>query len=316
MPRPTATQRRVSKPLTDISIALLQNPAGYIAMKVFPMVRVKQTAGSVYEYDAGDILRDVVKPRARATESEGGGYGLTTIPYVTEPFATHEDVTEQDIKDSDTVLDAKQDAMQIAIQHMLINRELKWATNFFTTGVWDTDTTPSTLWDNSSGDPIKDIREQSRTIQSGSGFKPNKLVFGAKAWDVTVDNPQVIDRYKHTTATSPTPAILAPLFGVDEILVAEAVVNSAAQGATDSINNIFGNDVLLCFANPIPRKRFPTAGYTYVWDGLTGANSEGMRVNDFPIDKLAIEARIEPEMHYQQKVMGSALGVFFSNVSA
>ena len=57
----------------------------------------------------------------------------------------------------------------------------------------------------------------------------------------------------------------------------------------------------------------PTAGYTFAWSGLYGASAYGSRIKRFRREEIN-SVRIEAEAAYTQKVVGSDLGYFFSNV--
>ena len=109
---------------------------------------------------------------------------------------------------------------------------------------------------------------------------------------------------------------MAALFELDQIVVMEAVQNTANKGATDAHSFIgTGPDALLCYSAPSPGLMVPSAGYTFSWTGFLGASQNGMRMKRFRMDHLESD-RIEIDQAYDQKVVASELGYFFDDVTA
>ena len=53
--------------------------------------------------------------------------------------------------------------------------------------------------------------------------------------------------------------------------------------------------------------------YTFAWTGLEGAGAYGNRIVRIPMDQLGLGTeRIEGEMAFDQKVICSSMGCFFS----
>ncbi len=323
--QPSASDVHVNRPLTNISIAYLQDQTKYVAARVFPVVPVLKQSNSYYRFSRADLLRVVAEKRAPGTESAGGGYTLDTDTYACHVYGFHKDVSEQARANTDNPLNPDRNATQLVTQACLTRRELTWASIYFTTGVWTgsttgSDITPGTLWDVSTSTPIADIRAQIFAVLSKTGFKPNTLVLGAKTWQVLQDNPEVVDRIK-AGQTPGGPAIvnlqtLAKTLELNRVMVAEAVYNSAAEGATESTGFILGNnDALLVYAAPAPDLEAPSAGYTFAWTGLFGAGQEGMRISRFPMIWLRSD-RVEGEMAFDLKLVASELGVFFLNTTS
>ncbi|HXK37189.1 MAG TPA: major capsid protein, partial [Candidatus Paceibacterota bacterium] len=260
------------------------------------------------------------KVRAPATESAGGGFEIDNTPsYFCPVVAFHKDVDEQLRGNCDPPIDPDRDATLFVSQKLLLKREVDWASAFFTTGVWTGSTTATDLvggvgftqWGDNDSTPLEDVTTQIIHVESKTGFRPNKFVCSPKVMNALKQHPSVLDRIKYTSKGVVTADLLASLLGVDEVLEARAVKNSAAENGTESTDFIMGANAMLCYAAPSPSILAPTAGYTFTWTGLLGAGAYGNRIKKFPIE--AIEAdRIEGEMAYAHAVVASELGVFFS----
>lgn len=333
MAQPTAGDVHVNAPLTNISVAYMQDEGNFVADKVFPNLPVLKQSDRYYVYNRADFNRDEMEERAPGTESAGNGYDLDNTPtYFAPVFAYHKDVDDQIRANSDSVLNPDRDATIFVSQKALIKRERNFATRYFQPGIWqsgaigvDVVNAPNEflLWSDAGSTPIEDIRHAKRNVQQLTGFKPNILVLGPTVYDALLDHPDIVDRIKFSS-TPQSPAIankntLAQLFEVDEILVMESIVNLGAKGSTfqasmasENSQFIGGNNALLAYRTPTPGLMVPTAGYTFSWNGWMGATGLGSRIKRFRMENLESD-RVEIQMAFAQKVIGADLGYFFEN---
>lgn len=326
---PTPGDVHVNTPLTNISIAFLQNATNFVATRVFPNIPVTKQSDRYYTYDRGDFNRDEMEERAPGTESAGSGYKLDNTPtYYAPVYAIHKDIPDQVRSNADSVLSVDREATNFLTHKALIRREKLFVSKFFTTGVWGTDITgvsgaPSAgqakQWNDSTSTPIENVRDAKRTILQSTGFEPNKLVLGRAVYDKLVDHPAVIDRIKYgNTPGGPargTLALLAQLFEVDEVLVMNAIENTAKEGQTNSHSFIGGKHAMLVYSTPAPGLMTPTGGYTFSWTGYMGAGSEGNRISSFRMEHLRSD-RVEIEMAFDMKLVSADLGVFWNGIVA
>lgn len=322
MPQPTASDVHVNRPLTSFSVAYVQNENRFIADKVFPNIPVERQSDLYFTYPKGYWFRSEVKRRAPGTETPGIGSTRSTGNYYTPVYGVHEDIDDQVRANTDSPLDADRDASILVTQNMLLKRDILWASTYFTTGVWGTDITgvnsgatgnQVNRWDKAGSDPTNDVTTWALAIEEETGFTPNTLVIGPHVLKVLMNHTLILDRIKYTQRGIVTLDLLAALFGVDRILVARAVQNTAVEGATNAMSFIFGKHALLCYSNPNPSIMQPSAGYTFSWKGYHGASTLGLRIKRFRHEPTASD-RIEAEMAFDFQVIGSDLGVFFNGV--
>lgn len=324
---PNMKDAHIDRALTNVSVAYMQDANSFIADKVFPIVPVKRQSDVFYIYNKGDFMRDEAKVRGAGTESAGGDYGVeASEPYYCRKHAFHKDITEEERANYDKPLDADTDASDFVSQKMLIRREMEWASKYFKEGVWGTeitgkDSAPSeneTLqWDNESSNPIADITGASVKMAGETGFKPNTLVLSPFAFNALKNHVDILDRIKYTQKGIVTADLLATLFEVDNVYVAWAVVNSAAKGAEDNVGFIMGKHALLCYSNPRPALRKPSAGYIFSWTGLEGSGAYGNRIVRLPMNMLGLGTeRIEGEIAFDAKKVCGDLGIFFKDIVA
>lgn len=319
----------VNTPLTNISIAYLQDASNFVASRVFPNIPVTKQSDRYYTYDRGEFNRDEAEERAPGTESAGGSYTLDNTPtYFAHVYAFHKDIPDQVRANADAVLSPDREATEYVTHKALIKREKLWATNYFATSVWTTDITgvasgptgPQVLqWNDADSTPIEDIRTGKRAVLESTGFEPNTLVLGKAVYDTLVDHPDIVDRIKYgQTAGQPAMAgieALMKLFEIERIFVMKAIENTAAKGAANVHSFIGGKKALLCYSAPRPGIMTPTAGYTFSWTGFLGAGSEGNRIKRFRIEPIESD-RVEIQMAFDLKKVAADLGYFFTTIVA
>lgn len=316
MTQPTRTDWKIDVPLTNLSIAYSQSMQNFIATKVFPIVPVSSKSDKYYTYTKNDWFRDEAEIRAPQTVSAGSGYNMSSDTYYCEKFGFHKDIDNDDLTEGVPALDFLSDATEFVTQRMMLRQEIQFVTDFFATSVWGTDVTPSNLWSNyATSDPIADIETGKETILSNTGFEPNTLVLGYQVWRQLKHHPDIVDRFKYTSADSIAPQMLASLFEVGRVLVAKAVKATNIEGETAAYSFTHGKHALLCYVNPRPSLRTPSAGYVFHWTGLNPTMNRSIRMRVFEIAETDV-TRVEGEVAFDCKVTGTDLGYFFNGAVA
>lgn len=321
---PSKQEVHIDKVLTNLSVKYVQDASAYIAGKVFPMVPVAKQSDKFFEYNRADWFRDDAQKRAMGTESAGGDYTVGTSLYYAERYAFHKDVFDEERANSDDPLSPDEDATVFVTDKLLLNKENNWAKKFFVPDVWATDVDGAAAaaagktiyWDNyTSSDPIKDMSKYATVISEVTGKQPNTLVIGRKVYNALKNHPDILDRIRYSQKGVITIDLLAELFDVERILVANAIQNTAKKGQDASMSYIMGGNALLCYTTNAPRLRTATAGYTFTWTGLLGSAAWGGRINRIPNPLLGIGTeRIESESCYDMKVVAADMGVFFNGI--
>ncbi len=332
MTQPTARAVHVDQPLTNISIAYLQNAADFVAGRVFPNLPVQKQSDLYYVFDRSFFNRTSAKKRAPNTEASVIGLELTTASYFADVWATKMQLSDQIMSNADAVLNLERAASENVMHDLLIRREKDWAANYFTTGIWGTEYTgvagtPGTdevvQWsDQTSGDPIANIRSAKTDIKEATGFMPNTMVASRRVIDALVDHPDIVDRIKYSGGVgNQNPAVtseqaLSQLFGIPRIMVMDGIENTAAEGDTEASAFIGGKNALLTYSAPTPGLMTPSAGYTFSWQGYLGqANTFGVATKRRYRDELET-TEIEGAMAFDHKLVAADMGVFFGGIVA
>ena len=76
-----------------------------------------------------------------------------------------------------------------------------------------------------------------------------------------------------------------------------------------------GNSALLCYSAPNPGLLTPSAGYTFMWTGVSGGLGTTVGVSRFRMEELKAD-RVEGEIAFDNKVVGADLGYFWDGIVA
>lgn len=330
MSTPTNGDVHVNAPLSNVSIAYIQQQANFVADKVFPNIPVSKQSDRYYTYDRGYFNRDEMEVRAPGTETKGGSYTVDNTPtYYAPVYGFHHDIPDQVRSNSDSVLDADREATELVTSKAMIKREKLWVSKYFAGGLWtggDVDgvsASPSTgqvlQWNDANSTPIENVRGAKTSVLESTGFEPNTLVIGQRVFDALCDHPDIIDRVKYgQTSGGPAQvdtAELQALLKIERILVMKAVENTGKEGAANAHSFIGGKKALLCYSTRTPGLMTPTAGYSFSWNGHLGAGAMGSRIKKFRMEGLASD-RVEIEMAFDQKLVSADLGYFFDTIVA
>ena len=317
----------IDRALTNISVAYMQGADAFIADKVFPIIRVQKQSDVYFEYSKADNFRNEVQERGRGAESAGGNWNARIAdPYYCRKYAYHYDITQEERVNYDKPLDVERDTVEWLGHKMLLKREIDFASKFFKTGVWKTDTNKTAdKWSSQTSDPVKDVNDAMLQMAEETAVKPNFAIMSPDVFYALKNHEGIMDRIKYTQKGIITLDLIASLFELDRIFVPWAVYNDAAQvpkmtEPADSetkinMNFIYKGCMLLGHCAGRPSLKAPTAGYIFAWTGLEGASAFGNRMVRIKMDQLGLGTeRFEMEMAYDMKVISKDCGHFFYNL--
>lgn len=315
MSLPTGTDVQAVDPvLTNMLVAYYQSEGRFVADRIFPQVPVDKDSGTYYLFTKKYWTLDNVEQRAYGSNFAFGDFGVSTSTYETMQWGLAYSLADEIQANSQVPMSLETAAVRwLGMQH-LIRRERAFAADWFVTSVWGTTKSVTNKWsDYVNSDPVADVLEGKRTISQSTGQVPNKFVMGEIVHDRLVNHPDLLDRIKYVGAAGVTNArsALAAIFGVDEILVASAIYNTANEGQTGSYSPIMDDDALLCYVSPAPGVFEASAGYTFTW-----APGGGLGVIESPYRDKAKRANIiNSSQQFDHVAVATDLGYFFLDVT-
>jgi len=335
MPLLTPSAVHVNTPLTNLAILNMQQQQDYIADKVFPNVPSQYQSDIYYKWKREDFLRDEMKLLAPGTSPERVGVALETDTFSIPVRGISAIMDMQTAANTDVAIRWREAQVMRLTTTALINRDRNWISSYFATGLWDTEyagvdsASPSAgevgRWDRyADSNPIVDVTNAKTAMAlAAGGLRPNVMVVTQDVHDILVNHPVVLERIGlNAGATTSQPAMvsrsaLASIFEVEEYLVISTVFNSAAEGATETLEFIATKKAALFHRPPAPGIFVPSAGYNFTWSTLDNSSGYGVEVMTYTDDALTRQ-HIAEEMQlvqaYTQKLVSPELGVFFEDV--
>ena len=299
----------------------------YIADKVAPRLPVQFKSDSYYVYPKEYWLQALATLRAPGTPSMGGQYHLTISNFSCSVYGFHMDLADQVRANFDSVLSADQSAVRYVTNNLLNSKELQWHQKFLVPGVWqgvgtgvgDFDVTADGggAWNTDTSNPVRCIRSLATLMQARTTKRPNTLVLTRDVADALMDNKYLLDlvRFSGGEGGFVTQATLQKAFDIQNIVIAETVLNTSQTGKPANTGFLSKGKFLLCYVTPSPSMLEPTAMMTFTWNGYLGGSAGGNTIKTFRMEELASD-RIEGEMAYDQQIVAPDLGILGTNILA
>lgn len=266
---PLRTQVYVDPLLSEVSIAF-QNP-NYIADIVFPEVMVSKRTGIYFKY-AKDKFRLEQDDRAPGTRSQRVHYALSQATYgPLQEHALNQAITDEDREDVEGPLDLDTDATDNLTERILLGKEYDAKTILTTAGTGYTNSSEgftalsggSRFDDYGASNPVEVIRTAKDKVKKRIMKTPNTLIMGYEVFSTLMNHPQILERIKYSALGVVTADLLAKVFDIDRIIVAEAELNSANEtDAADSMDYLWGKNIWVAYITPTPGTRRVSYGYT------------------------------------------------------
>jgi hypothetical protein len=308
----------IDTPLSNLSIAFVQDQSTYIGQNVFPDLPVGKQSDVYYTYTKGDWFRIPGSTlRGRKSTPTKVEFAVSSDTYFAKNYALAGEIAWEDRTNADEVLELERSTIEHVTNLLMLDREKRIALTVTSTSNVGSNVALSGTdqWnDYGNSDPFQDIRLGMQAVQGTTGKMANTVVMGQEVFDVIVDHPDVLDRIKHTQRGVVTADLLAALIFPDRpgrLFVGAAIENTGTEGLTDSFSYVWGKNVLIAHTTPRPGRRTATYGYSFRW------RPAGFR--DFSVIR-----KIDPEGNYadrldvmyfaDEKVVASELAYLITSV--
>jgi len=314
----TAGDVHVNTALDDVSVAYKQSATSYVASQSFPAVPVQKQSDVIFKFDKNDFLRNEAGIRAPGTESNGGGFAIDSdTSYLAKVHAWHQDIPIETLKNSD-LSSLETQVAEAVMQKLLIDREVDWTTNFFTTELWANQGSPhdatgdatDSTWpyfvqfnDQANSDPQDTIILGQESIQQNTGYKPNILISGLQVHNQLRKHADVKEQVKYTSSANVGNDYLAQFFDINKYVVGSSVRATNVEGGAGPYSFNLGKNMLLVYAPDSPGILTPSGGYIFEWVGLNDMGYDVMMESWWHQDTHS--QRVEGNMAYDAKLSDS-----------
>lgn len=298
--------------LQNFLVGYAQAETRFAALRAFPAMP-SDISGTFYKFTKKYWFLDGLEERAPGSTFARGDYGVETDTYDTQQWGKERPVPDEIENARQFNLSGERASVRWLAQQSFIRKERGFSADFMKTGVWGTDNTTATDWDDASGVPVTDCLTARRTVSQATGYTPNSILMGEIVYDALLVNAQIAGRLQYTTQMTimEVRGLLAAVLGFDTLLVSQAIYNTANEGQTASMSPIIDDDALVYFNDPMAgQDEFTaTAGKTFVWNGGGGAGSVRSYYEDQTDSTI-----VKHKEQWDQKVIAADVGYFFSDI--
>jgi len=260
------TRREVHQDTALTKIAEAYSYRGFIADTILPPVPVTKESDIFYRFYKEELLptEDVIGDHEEAGELR---WYTTTGTYICVGHALKSFVPSRVIKNADAPIKPLITTTEKLSRNLDLNREIRVAALLAAT----TDTTgqeydissSSTKWNTvATADPLADLETMAELFEKATGAPPTHVIIPrhiksymvkCASWKEQVKYTHA-DRLENFGALPPKVAGMVPL-------VAGQVKNAADEGATESLDYVWGNNIYLIRVNPRPALEDASWGY-------------------------------------------------------
>ena len=244
-----------------------------IASALFPSVAVPLRGGNIITFGKEDFML-YGSQRSPGENTKRVQFGYTGSSYALLDYSLEGQVPIEVIQEGQNGPGIDHSAMAVRkVSSIMALRLEKQAADIARTAASYAAANKVTLsgtsqWSDFTGtsQPIQNIETAKEAVRAATGKRPNTVIMGAAVMAKLRQHPIIVDRMKYTGRDVATAEILAALFGVQRVLVGDAIYsNDAGTAFTD----VWGKDVMVAYTElgSVADMGAPSYGYTYTLQG-------------------------------------------------
>lgn len=263
----TNSQARVIDPiLSEVARGYQQN--SLVGMSLFPRVPVMQRGGRVITFGKEAFMQYANMKRAPGQNTKRIQFGYAGATFSLEDFSLEGQVPVETQSEAEAVPGIDMASRTVnGVQDIIANRlEIAQAVLATTAGTYAASNkvtlSGASQWsDLVNSDPVANIETAKEAVRQQTGKRPNLVVMGALVASKCRQTASIKDRIKYTGRDVATNDLLASLFGVEKVMVGDAVQADDAGVFSD----IWGKFVVVAYVPTasLAAQGVPSYGYTY-----------------------------------------------------
>lgn len=311
----TPAQVHIDVPLSNICVEAFR-VGDFVGPRIFPPVPVDNQSNLYYTIDKASWLRNPgTTLRAPKTSPRRVEFNVATDQYFASNYALAGENAFEVLANSDNPIALRARTARKVIEDLMRDQELRIArkvTSISNVGSGVILTGGNKWSDYTSSDPVADVSTGTAFIRSLTGLIANTLLLDWDTYQMTRRHPVILDMFKYTQGGLINDKELKEVFKVDEIIISNAIYNAAGDGGAASMQNIWGNNALLCYIDrTAPSMQTTTFGMGFQWKNpeLPTAMTASVYNDPDPGKKTEV---IEVGYYQDEKIVARELGYVIS----
>lgn len=297
-------------------MAMGYTPQGMIADTLFPVVRVAKQTDWYPVFSRQEMLTIEDTTRAPGTQAKKITRSVSTGTYIARNYALKTELTIEDRVNMDAAL-----AMEMLggraryIQNKLFLDWEKRVSNLVNSSSnVGSSATVSSAW-SGAGSPLTNLWTAIDNVKYATGYRPNNVVFGARAWDSFRRDTTVRNLLFGTNNGGGYPSLdqVRNLYEVQKAVVGQSFYSNANEAQAEAVQVVWPDNVLVTFTAPSPTREDPSFGYSFRWSGNGLAE---FNVELHPFDPKIKSEEVEMGYYQDEKITGSGYGFLIRAVNS
>lgn len=262
MPTPNQAQGTYNPILTNIAIGYEQSLADYIAPTIFPIVPSAEGMDTgIYKLFGKEAYRRETTLMADGDEATLIDFKPTEGTYRCHKYGKAAKITDGERRNNTLPGSLEQRKTKATVRAIMLDWEFRVSALLTNTGTFANDT-PTTKFDN-DGDFVEFILEKKEIVRKAAGGQEaNCLVMSPTIFRALQTNVAMTNRLIYTQQGPVTLENLMAWTGLPYIRLAKAVYNSAKEGQTAVMTDVWGDSMFLGWVTAEPSLDEPTLGLT------------------------------------------------------
>lgn len=290
------------------NVAMDMQPEGFIASRLFPEAPVTRQSGLYTIFNRADALRVENTRRAPGTAAQLVARRVSSDTFFADNYALAMPVTVEDLANADEIMQQKiiNGRAQFLTNKLLLDWEAR-ALGLVSTSNVGTSSAPSVNWltQANTATPVEDVFSIIDNVKDITGLRPNRLLFGDKAWRSFRRHENVRDYIygNNNGGGLVTEDIAKSLFEVQDLLVARAYKDTTNEGQSgNNVASILADHVVAYYAPMTASTDEYSWGYSFRWN-LPGMPA--MMAERIPMDRRTKAEYLEVGYYQDEKITGS-----------
>jgi hypothetical protein len=258
------TKAKVDKLLSDVSNGLFPE---YISEQVFTPLSVKQKTGLIGSYGTQHlrVVQDLVAGRSHAQRVDSIDM-LAEQTYHVKSHALEDIVTEDDYDNEEDPFDPESDRV-LGVTHLIMtNKERALAAALLDNTVLTNGVALSgsdQLDDYGNSNPTELFKEAHNEILDNCGKSANAAVMSKQVFNTLIYHPEILAKlgFSANRAGILTKEELARAMNIEQLFVGDAAYESAKEGQTSSLAQIWGKGIVFYVRPQSAGKKQIALGY-------------------------------------------------------
>ncbi len=310
----------IDVPLSKVAMEYM--PKDLIADEIAPIVGVQKQSDSYIIYDQADAFRTEDDIRAPGDEANKITRSVSSDTFFCNNYALKYPLTLEDRENMDAPFIKKLRAGRA--KYTTAKLQLNWekrlvdmVTDSTYNGSYST--VVSDWLDATAGnsDPLGDVWTAINNVHDLTTYRPNRGIMGEIAWRAFRKHADVIDNIWGDTGQGrtryATTEHVKQIFELDTFKVGRAYYNSADEGQSQVLTQLWNDFCLFYYAPPNPSQDDPSYMYSFRWSRPSIPN---MQVEVHPFDRKKKSEEIEVGYYQAEKVTGINLSFLLTNVTS